>query len=50
MAKLETIFCATTWCLMNALLIAVAFDTVTPIQDTGPAAVAHVVPATASNA
>lgn len=27
MAKLETIFCATTWALMNVLLISMAYDT-----------------------
>ena len=31
MAKLETIFCAMTWGLMNALLIAVTFDAATPV-------------------
>ena len=30
MAKLETIFCAMTWGIMNALLIAVTFDAETP--------------------
>ena len=32
MAKLETIFCAMTWGLMNALLIAVTFDAATPVE------------------
>ena len=32
MAKLEMIFCAITWGLMNALLIAVTFDAATPAQ------------------
>ena len=32
MAKLETIFCAVTWGLMNALLIAVASDAATPVE------------------
>ena len=36
MAKLETIFCAMTWGLMNALLIAVAFDAAAP-QAPAPA-------------
>ena len=50
MAKLETIFCAMTWCLMNALLIAVAFDTVTPIESARTAQVAELAPATAQDA
>ena len=32
MAKLETIFCAITWALMNALLIAVTLDAATPVE------------------
>ena len=34
MAKLETIFCAMTWGLMNALLIAVTFDAAAPAAPT----------------
>ena len=38
MAKLEMIFCAITWGLMNALLIAVTFDAATPVE---PAPIVH---------
>ena len=36
MAKLETIFCATTWGLMNALLIALAFEFAAPLDQSPP--------------
>jgi hypothetical protein len=32
MAKLEMIFCAMTWGLMNALLIAITLDAATPVR------------------
>lgn len=37
MAKFETIICATTWGLMNALMLAIAFDAVAPTQGMNPA-------------
>ena len=42
MAKLETIFCAMTWCLMNALLFAVAVDATIPADRTPPMPLAHI--------
>ena len=42
MAKLETIFCATTWGLMNALLIALAFEFAAPLDPAPPAQMAEV--------
>ena len=44
MAKLEMIFCAVTWGLMNALLIAVTFDAATP---AAPAPALHLASLTA---
>lgn len=32
MAKFETIFCAVTWGLMNALFVAVAVGSATPVE------------------
>jgi len=34
MTKVETIFCALTWGMMNALLIAVIFDAASPVAST----------------
>ena len=45
MAKLETIFCAVTWGLMNALLIAVAFDAATPVEPAPAVQFASLTPA-----
>ena len=36
MARFETIFCAVTWGLMNALLIAVTFDAAAPATSSTP--------------
>ncbi|MDQ3246498.1 MAG: hypothetical protein M3Q52_06340 [Pseudomonadota bacterium] len=41
MAKLETIFCVTTWGLMHALLIAAALEFASPAGRVQPAIIAH---------
>lgn len=47
MARLETIFCATTWALMNVLLIGMAYETTGSAQITGTPAI-HVAGAEAA--
>ena len=51
MAKFETIICAMTWGLMNALVLAIAFDAAAPmhpVANVPPVQIASASPTTAA--